>query len=217
MKKFILVTCLALGTQIALAEKPIGQTIHYKLDKGRVRTSTLISNARFALKIDSYDPQQGEFGTFHAEYKYDINVIFSGRKQGEGQTDVPGELYLKSFLERLRNEKLIVTEKYKIKHMGFEDAMTPVQTFVHTDKIFIYDIKSNLRGKDELEDNPLVSLFNDIAGNQSALPNIQDLKIQMNMGLVSDELEIVKLDLSGVVSGTSIKMGMDYNGFAPVW
>lgn len=223
----LLLTCvvgLVMSTAVRADDEPkqrdpIGETAHYKLDKNSKRTSSLIKSGIMDAEVKEKitDEQNGD--QFNNNIKYDIDVKFIGRKQGENMVQVPAAYYTPEFMEDLRKNGTYEHPKFKAKHEGFADAKNmDGKEYKNCDKIFMYDIDTSagLDGSQGLIALAKPLIDSAIAGlvaqyGPGILANeIEDLEIRATVHTDVPVLGAAKLDISGSVSGISFIAGADY-------
>lgn len=187
---------------------PVGEQANYDLVKGS-RTTGLIKKGTFDSEIVEFKPEAEKGPAYVAKLKYDLKVTFVGRHQGEQNIDVPVEFFTQEFVERLRKEKTIETPKFKVDHLGFEDAETKFGLrYENCDKIKIYDVQ--MEGQKFLSHfaRALASGANPFIEIQNS--QIEDLEIIALRTNGIPVLGAAKIDIKGKAKGYRFKAGFDY-------
>lgn len=207
------ITCFMMS-QLSFAN-PVGEHAAYKLDKNRARTSTLIKAGSFDASVTSHNPDGADGPAYNVLFNYDLDVMFYGRQQGSGNIELAEEIFTPEFMERLRNQGEMMTDQFKIKHLGIENVSTRDGLSVsEADIVEIYDIQLGQSGafigmvKSMLKAMATPLIQNDF---DKGLEDFQNIKIKgaLKLGAVP-VLGVVKADLSGTYTGIFIKAGFDY-------
>lgn len=194
---------------------PVGESAAYKLDKNRARTSTLIKAGSFDASVTSYNPDAADGPAYNVLFNYDLDVMFYGRQQGTGNMELAEEIFTPAFMERLRADGELVTDQFKIKHLGIENVSTRDGLSVsEADIVEIYDIRLDQPGAFiGMVKSMIKAMATPVTLHQQdkGLEDFQNIKIKgaLKLGAVP-VLGVVKADLSGTYTGIFIKAGFDF-------
>lgn len=207
---FSIIICTSAISLTAALGNPLGEKANYQLDKSGGRTSFIISGGSAVATITKYLPDHPGGPHYTAALSYDMTAIGYGRQQGAEFLDFPAAFFTPEFMEKLRKDKLYVSDQYKMKHEGQADAKTlDGNTYAKCDKIYIYDVKT-------AEGSPFRNLMLTLAGldpndMSSMEANIEDVTVRAHIYFPGvPALAAVKFDMTGKVDGVSVKAGFDY-------
>lgn len=207
MRNFLLFLLPAFLTLSAYGE--VNESADYVLDKDSSRTHSFIKSGNMKTKITKFN-RSNETYTINA--KYNLNVSFMGRQQGQRNIDVPKEYVDGTLLERLRREKQITMPKYKMRHKGYATVRTiDGNSYSDCDIIEFYDIDTSDMDGFYV---PYLRMLQDTASLQFNFERIQadikDLKILAHVHQDVPVLGAAKVDLSGIARGFRFTAGFDY-------
>jgi len=185
----VIVFLSSCGTSIIDDRNPIGESAHYSVSKDGSRTSGYIKSGNVDIKITrSIYFENGKKG-YEALFDYKVVLPVVGEQAGSFTVNIYKEFFSYSFINKLRKEKRIITDDYKIEHLGYETVILPNgKQFPKCDKLFIYDFK--------------------IEGTN---PTVKDLEITLRIHEPLPALKAAQIDFKGKdVSNTLFRIGLDY-------
>jgi hypothetical protein len=193
----------------AASRDPLGERAPYQLDKARARTTSMIESGSAEAIVTEYLPNHERGPSYNIDLNYDFVVQFYGHQKGTSKWVFAKEFFEPAFMANLRATGSYITPDYKIRHEGYADAQNKDGIlYPHCDVILIYDVVI------PEEKNAISSILEAAAGmnpNAKDNPQIEDLKIRAHIFAATPVLGAVKLDLSGVTQGMSVKAGFDYH------
>ena len=97
--------------------------------------------------VTSHNSDGADGPAYNVLFNYDLDVMFYGRQQGSGNIELAEEIFTPEFMERLRNQGEMMTDQFKIKHLGIENVSTRDGLSVsEADMVEIYDIQLGQSG-----------------------------------------------------------------------
>jgi len=206
--------CLAIlmaGFHASADERnPIGESAFYQLDKNSRRTSSVIKSGNFITEV-SGESANASLPSFDVAINYEFDVAWMGNQRGTEQTAIDQTYFTEEFIETLRVTKKYESEQFKVRHIGFADAVNmDGRRYSNCDLLHFYDIDT---GSSQF----LPQFFQYAAhamligsGQQLFGGSIEDLQIIAHVKYGAPVLGAVKIDVSGKYSGMKIKAGGDY-------
>lgn len=186
---------------------PLGERASYQLDRNSSRTTQMIQAGTAIATVAQFLPDHQRGPSYEVQLEYDMTVQMYGRHRGTTKWAFSREFFDEEFMRRLRETGTYETPDYKIRHEGFADARNgDGGAYPHCDKILIYDVKV----PQALGLEPLFAAMAGIDPDMPGNPRIEDLKIRAHVFSGVPVLGAVKLDLSGIVEGMSVKAGFDF-------
>ena len=195
-------------------EKKVGEFAYYKLDKSRKRTSAVLKDGEMTYKINSYDKETKTY-TFAHTFAFDTRGM--GKKSGSGTTPVDADLLSPELLEKVRKDGALETDKYKIKHLGYETVTTQDgQEYADCDIILIYDIQFGSLAK---EASPIGKLIERLLANSARMNGpdgdgspamIEDAKLKLHVHSSVPVMGAAKIDASGKQNNIPLRAGFDF-------
>jgi hypothetical protein len=186
---------------VALAQTrdPVGERADYVLDRDSSRTSSLVRSGSLVGYVVQYlpDNQPPAYDT-HLDYSLRLQIF--GSYNGSVGIPIDAPFFTPQFLEDLRVSGHYESPKFKIDHLGYEDATTLAGiAYPNCDVVRIYDIDYSLTQLGPMQaQQPL-------GGNE-----IDNLVIVAHIYYGVPVLGAVKLDISGTYQGIGIRVGADY-------
>lgn len=203
----------------ALADRsPLGQTTFLRIDTSGSRTSSMVRSGSLDRTVTTEDRSNPADPHFIVKNHCKVSILFMGNREGTVMSQVRGFLFTAEFLNRLRAGEIYETPDLKIRHLGYKDARnSDGRTYAHADEIFIYDVNSNGDaggfGLNCLSASLLQAAqaqVQSLGQPVNALAGIENLQIKVLMHADAPVLGEVKLDMTGIYDGNSVKMGGDY-------
>jgi len=216
LKSFVAGIAFFMFSQLVFASGPVGEEAAYQLDNARSRTSTLIRSGTFNTKVTAHLPDHPEGESYNVHFIYDLDVMFYGRQQGEGNAALAAEIFSPSYMERLRSEGQIDTPQYTIKHIGIESVSTRDGLSVeNADIVELTNINLENSGilvkwVKAILKSTAKAIDPDSDGEQS-VASFENVKIKAAIKRSAvPVIGAIKADLSATYSGIFIKAGFDY-------
>ena len=213
VQRFLVVlSFFVFGSVSALAEMqrdPMGETADYALDKNGARTSSLITKGFGEGIVDQFLPNHENGPSYGVLVSYELVVKLQGTKKGSMRFIFPDEYFTPQFMPDLRKNGTFETSDYKMKHEGMGSTTTlDGGDYKDCDKVMMYDIKD----PDSLGFSALLAAAAGYSEEdlRTGRAEIQDLVIRTYIHPSVKVLGAAKLDISGKVSGVSVKVGLDY-------
>lgn len=203
---------LSLSSTLLQASPTVGETAHYKLDRSRNRTTSLIQSGTFTLKVDEHLPQHPEGEAFKVLYNYKLSIMFGGDQNGSGETTVLAQYFTQEFLDKVKKDEVVTTDQFKVRYLGTENVSTKNETYANCDIIQIYDIKTQ-------QLDPMLAKMLLEAANQSLAeddPSMQmnELKdVKVKAAVKTGKVPVfgaAKIDISAIARGMNVRAGFDY-------
>jgi len=211
MKVLIALFLFSIFSQNALAQRdPISEKAQYKVDLDRRRTSSMIKGGSFDALVAGASVSVEN--SYQVDLNYKFRIFLQGTTEGTEQIDIDAEYFTEEFLVSLRDQQEYQGQKFKVRHLGFGDARNlDGGYYPNCDILLFYDI-------DTSQSSYFEYLFKKIAIEQlkksgtevSLNGEIEDLKVKAYIKYGVPVLGAVKLDVSGLYNGMSVKAGADY-------
>ena len=194
----------------SFARDPSGEKAFYKLDRSRARTSAMVKSGQLEISVAN---RVGD--AYPTTIDYEFSVLLGGDYKGKEVSNVHEAYFTPAFMERLRAEKEIITDSYKVKYLGRGDARTlKGRVYSQCDKVLIYDL--DVEKQQELSELIRAVLVPAISAQHAELletkgVQVEDAKLLVHVHVDVPALGLVKVDMEGIVQGLRGKAGFDYD------
>jgi hypothetical protein len=199
------------GYQALAGERnPVGETAFYQLDKNSRRTSSVIKNGNFVTQVNG-ESANTSVPSFDVAINYEFDVAWMGNQSGAEKTEMDQSYFTEEFLEDLRVNKTFESEQFKVRHIGFADAVNmDGRRYENCDLLHFYDIDTG--SSQFLPKLISYTAHAMLIGSGSPLTggSIENLQIIAHVKYGAPVLGAVKIDVSGKTSGMKVKAGGDY-------
>lgn len=189
---------------------PLGEKAHYIVDKNSERTSSMVQSGTLDASVTKFLPDAEGGPAYEVAMDYNFKIIMIGNKTGRMLMEFPKEFFEEGFLEKLREDGEYTAPKFKMKHLGFKDAVNlDGRHYDHCDYVYVYDI---VLSQSQLE------IMSDIVGSAlraqgidvSTTGSFENLEVWVHAKEGIPVLGGVKVDMKGKYEGQPFKVGSDY-------
>lgn len=189
--------------------EPIGENAFYNLDKRNGRTSSMIKSGNFVAEVSGVSANAA-IPSFDVAINYEFDVAWVGNQTGTETMAIDQHYFTQEFLDELRVNGTYQTSEFKVKHMGFADAVNmDGQRYEHCDKLYFYEIKTD--GESALSKLIVSTAYAMLIGGGNVDANqIENLAILAHVKYGNPVIGAVKIDVSGKYNGMNVKAGGDY-------
>jgi hypothetical protein len=207
--KFLVLGALALlslpGLSTDFERDPVGESAYYEIDASGGRTSSMIRSGEMTASVTQFVENHSQGPSYEVQLDYVFRIVFVGTRSGSEVTAIPAEYFSSEFMEQLRRDGEYHTDQFSARHLGYGDARNMDGRFYHNcDRVLIYNVQT-------ASPDLLTAMALKLLGvDPSRRGDIEDLEIQTMIYPEVPVLGAVKLDVSGVYQGTSVKAGSDY-------
>lgn len=214
MKVFFSLLCaVSLSMSQLIWADPVGEEAAYELVRSRSRTSSLITDGTFNIKVLERTEDTDNGPAFRSQYEYDLKIQFAGDQNGDGELHIPIEFFTPEFMEKLRQDGEAETNWFKIKYLGRGPTSTSDgRNYPDADKILIYDIETQQSDKlPAFVAQAIHMAVKALSHNKNlAKGELEDIKIKGDIVQGLPVLGAARMDISGKYSGFNIKAGFDF-------
>lgn len=196
----------------AFARDPQGETVKYKLNRSRIRTSAVIRKGNFAIAIGPRHTEETKKNLYQTKIDYELDLLIGGKKKGSKNIDVPAKYFDPDFMDQLRREGQSNEGDFKLKYMGKADVETSKGNFPDCDKVMVYDVKMHLTDLASILNASTDEIYAPQLADQDAQNSldVSDVEVMLYITQRIPAIGAVQIDLSAKVSGFDIKAGLDF-------
>jgi hypothetical protein len=211
MKQLFYLSLLLAGFGAVADERnPIGETAYYRLDKNSRRTSSVIKDGNFVTAVNG-ESANTSVPSFDVALNYEFDVAWMGNQRGTEKTEIDQSYFTEEFIENLRVNKTYESSQFKVRHIGFADAVNlDGHRYENCDLLHFYDIDT---GSSQFLPKFITYAAHAMllgSGSQLNGGSIENLQIVAHVKYGAPVLGAVKLDVSGKYNGMKVKAGGDY-------
>jgi len=196
----------------------MGEEAHYKLDRSRARTSSLIKRGVVTVKVTEELPDEPKGPAYKLRYLYDLTVAFMGQRVGEDDIKVPQRYFTPEFLAELKEKGELEAEEFKIKYLGTEDVTTIDGTqYRGCDVVLLYDIKQNevsqMAGFVHAVLDPVAAQMAAQGEQPSPGDKMASEDVKVRAAIKQGAIPVIgaaRVDISAVTQGMPVSAGFDY-------